>query len=56
MQIVINTIHGTFVVPREKEAELLIWLFTNATRVQQQNQIREQGSEGNYQGQQLLVD
>ena len=56
MQIVINTIHGTFIVPREKEAELLNWLYVNATRVQQQTQIREQGSADDYQGQQLLVD
>lgn len=56
MQIVINTIHGTYVVPREKEAELLNWLYVNATRVQQRTQIREQGSDDNYPGQQLLVD
>ena len=33
MQIVINTIEGTFVIPKEKEADLIYWLKQNANRI-----------------------
>jgi hypothetical protein len=33
MQIVINTIEGTFVVPKEREADLIYWLKHNANRI-----------------------
>jgi len=32
MQIVINTINGTYLVPSEKEAALISWLEQNAIR------------------------
>ena len=41
MQIVINTIEGTFVVPAEKQAELIYWLKSNAVKVGQQP-VKEQ--------------
>lgn len=41
MQIVINTIEGTFIVSAQKEAELIYWLKQNAVKVGQQT-VREQ--------------
>jgi hypothetical protein len=55
MQIVINTINGTFIVPAEKQAELIYWLQNNAIRVGQEP-VREQVNQGNppYIGRQLI--
>jgi hypothetical protein len=33
MQTIINTIQGTFVVPAEKQAELIFWLQNNAVKL-----------------------
>jgi hypothetical protein len=41
MQIVINTIQGTFIVPAEKQAELIYWLQNNAIKTGQEP-VREQ--------------
>ena len=55
MQIVINTIQGTFIVPSEKQAELIHWLQNNAIKAGQES-VREQVSQGNfnYTGRQLI--
>ena len=42
MQIVINTIQGTFIVPPEKQSELIFWLQQHAIKVGQQP-VKEQG-------------
>ncbi len=44
MQIVINTIEGTFVVPTEKHTELIYWLKSNAIKVGQQSVKEQTGS------------
>jgi len=43
MQIVINTNEGTFVVPTERQAELIYWLKNNANRVDQRP-VKEQNN------------
>ena len=55
MQIVINTIQGTFLVPTDKQAELIHWLQTNAIKAGQQ-QVREEVSQNGqtYTGRQLI--
>ncbi len=54
MQITINTIAGTFVVPPEKESQLIIWLQANAVKVGQQPVSETQNSQ--YPGRQLLSE
>ena len=57
MQIVINTIEGTYVVPADKQADLIYWLQQNAINVNQNNIVREQGrtqSSGQQIGRQLI--
>jgi hypothetical protein len=51
METTIQTINGTYIVPKQKEAELLQWLQNNAIRQGQQN-LGE--LKGNYNGQQLI--
>jgi hypothetical protein len=41
MQIVINTIEGTFIVPAERQSELIYWLKHNAIKVGPQS-VKEQ--------------
>lgn len=55
MQIVINTIQGTFIVPAEKQSELIMWLQRNAIKAGQEP-VREQVQQGgqNYTGRQLI--
>ena len=55
MQIVIHTIEGTFLVPSEKQSELIFWLKNNAIRAGQQP-VREEVSQNNqtYTGRQLI--
>ena len=55
MQIVIHTIAGTFIVPTEKQSELVHWLENNAIKSGQQP-VREQVQSGNqtYTGRQLI--
>ena len=54
MQIVINTIAGTFLVPQERESDLIYWLTHNATRIDSKS-ISEQARQNNqYVGTQLL--
>ena len=55
MQITINTIAGTFLVPSEKEAALIAWLQNNAVKVGQQP-VQEQGDSQNYAGRQLISE
>lgn len=55
MEIIINTIQGTFVVPREKEAALITWLEQNAAKVQFNTCVKEEQNDS-YIGRQLLVD
>lgn len=56
MQIVINTINGTYVVPQEKESSLIMWLQQNAIKAGQQ-QVSEQSQQTNqYTGRQLLSE
>ena len=46
MQIVINTIQGTFIVPADKQADLIYWLQNNAIKTGQEP-VREQvGNQG----------
>jgi hypothetical protein len=52
MQIIINTIEGTFVVPAEKQAELVYWLKQNAVKVGQQTVKEQTGSQ--FTGTQLI--
>ena len=54
MQIIINTIAGTFVVPPEKESQLILWLQSNAIKVGQQPVTETQNS--GYTGRQLLSE
>jgi|688.fasta_scaffold1040629_2 hypothetical protein len=55
MQIVIHTIEGTFIVPTDKQAELVYWLKNNAIKAGQQ-QVREEVTQGGqtYTGRQLI--
>lgn len=52
MEIVVNTINGTYIVPRERADELITWLQQNAVKQGQQpiGEIKE----GNYTGRQLI--
>lgn len=53
MQIVIQTIQGTFLVPTEKQSELIMWLEANAIKAGAQN-VRENTNSQNYSGRQLI--
>jgi len=56
MQISIQTMRGLFVVPHEKEAELINWLERNAIKAGQQT-VYEQGqtiTQNTYTGRQLI--
>lgn len=54
MQIVINTIQGTYVVPSEKQSDLIFWLQQNAIKLGQES-IREHSQQTqNYSGPQLI--
>ena len=55
MQIIINTIAGTFLVPSHKETELIHWLQNNAVKAGQQP-VQEQGGSQNYAGRQLISE
>jgi hypothetical protein len=57
MDIIINTIQGTFVVPQHKQQELIQWLVSNAVKVGQEP-VREQFQSGNssYTGRQLISE
>lgn len=52
MQIIINTIQGTFVVPAEKQADLIFWLQKNAIKLASVKEEQIQG--GNFSGQVLI--
>lgn len=55
MQIVIQTIQGTFIVPTDKQAELIMWLEANAIKAGAQN-VRENTNSQNYSGRQLISE
>ena len=57
MQIVIHTMQGTFIVPLEKQSELVYWLQNNAIKTGQEP-VREQANQGNsgYMGRQLISE
>ncbi len=57
MQIVIHTIEGTFLVPTEKQSELIMWLKNNAIKAGQQ-QVREEVTQNGqtYTGRQLISE
>ena len=55
MQIVINTIQGTYVVPADKEASLIAWLQQNAIKVGQQP-VHEHQGHSSYTGRQLISE
>ena len=57
MDIIINTIQGTFVVPQHKQQELIQWLTNNAVKVGQEP-VREQFQQGgsSYTGRQLISE
>jgi hypothetical protein len=50
MSLTINTIYGTFIVPDNKQDELVAWLQANAVKP---NQTTE-GTQPTYNGQQLI--
>jgi len=52
MDITINTIYGTFIVPANKADELVSWLEHNAVKAGQQPIGEVQ--QGNYTGRQLI--
>ena len=41
MSVTINTLHGTFIVPTEREGQLIAWLQANAVKAGQQENIME---------------
>jgi hypothetical protein len=54
MEITVNTIYGTFIVPREKADQLLAWLQQNAVKAGQQP-IRETSNDNQgFTGRQLI--
>ena len=53
MSISINTSHGTFIVPSEKEAALIMWLQNHAVKIGQQ-MVREQGQDQSGEGRFLI--
>lgn len=56
MEITVNTIYGTYIVPREKTDQLLVWLQQNAVKAGQQP-IRETiqtNDPQNFTGRQLI--
>lgn len=53
MQIVIHTIQGTYIVPTEKQAELIHWLQNNAIKVGAEP-VREDRSQWGETGRQLI--
>lgn len=54
MEITVNTIYGTFIVPREKADQLLAWLQQNAVKAGQEP-IRETSNENRgFTGRQLI--
>lgn len=57
MSIVINTVQGTFIVPSEKQADLICWLQSNAIKANQAP-VREHFTQGenNYIGRQLITE
>ena len=54
MQIIIHTIQGTFLVPSEKQAELIHWLQNNAIKTGQHAVREDVAQSGNYTGRQLI--
>jgi hypothetical protein len=52
MEIIVNTIHGTFIVPLNKTDELISWLQNNA--VKQGQQTIGEVQQGSYTGRQLI--
>lgn len=54
MQIVINTIEGTFVVPKEREADLIYWLKHNANRINSSSVWEQQSPTSQFVGRQVL--
>jgi hypothetical protein len=55
MQIVIQTIQGTYIVPTDKQAELILWLQNNAVKAGAHN-VRENTDQQTYSGQQLITE
>lgn len=56
MEITVNTIYGTFIVPKEKSDQLIVWLQQNAVKAGQQP-IRETATSSdnqNFPGRQLI--
>jgi hypothetical protein len=51
MSITVNTIYGTFIVPDNKQDELVTWLQVNAVKP---GQTTEGIQQGKYTGQQLI--
>jgi hypothetical protein len=52
MEITVNTIYGTFIVPRERADQLISWLQVNA--IKQGQQPIGEVQQGNYTGRQLI--
>ena len=51
MSITVNTIYGTFIVPDNKQDELINWLQSNAVKP---GHTTEGAQQGQYNGQQLI--
>ena len=52
MEITVNTIYGTYIVPSEKADQLIAWLQSNA--VKQGHQPIGEVQQGEYTGRQLI--
>ena len=53
MEIIVNTLYGTYIVPASKADQLVAWLQQNAVK-QGQQPIGEIKQDGNYSGKQLI--
>ena len=57
MQIIINTIEGTFIVPTERQADLIYWLKQNANWINKVPVGEQHGqSNQNYSGRQFITE
>jgi hypothetical protein len=54
MQIVIHTVQGTYIVPTEKQAELIYWLQNNAIKADSVSVKEQVNQTPNYPGRQLI--
>lgn len=56
MEIVITTIQGTFIVPADKHASLIMWLQQNAIKAGEQPVKEQTNPASSYPGRQLIFE